>query len=186
MIIIIKLCFCEQSCNMERDRRPLHHIGMEMVTKLIEPHTPLVRCFQKTQTHRIPNLVREAFGKQHVSFPKQALLMGSSRWCIAGALTPNSLQPSRARLPFAGIFMIWWHLLPKAFRDWRLGDESNREIVSFRFVACAWSGCPVECDPKSWDRPFPSSLLPSRAFPFPFPHPQTSYPTLVGLIGSDI
>ena len=66
--------------------------------------------------------------------------------------------------------------------------ESSREIVSFRFVracvrSCAWSGCLGGFDAKNMDLPFPFSLMDWGVFPLPFPHPQTSYPSLAGLIG---
>ena len=80
----------------------------------------------------------------------------------------------------------------------RLGGESNRQKVSCRAVqcvrACGRSGCLVEFDFK---RPcphvpfslvgapsFPFSLLGATSFPISLPPTsQTSYPTLVGLIG---
>ena len=66
------------------------------------------------------------------------------------------------------------------------GDESNQEIVSFRFVraclraraVCLPSGIR---DPK-WGPLFSLCLMPFRSFAFPFRTPQTSYPTLVRLI----
>ena len=52
--------------------------------------------------------------------------------------------------------------------SWLMSQPANR-FVSIRscVLACARSGCPVEFKRSTCDQPFPFSLLPHRAFPFP-------------------
>ena len=80
------------------------------------------------------------------------------------------------------------------FQDRRLGGESNREVVSCRAVrACLrarglvaqWTWLAkvfATISPFPFWGADPFSLSGATSFPFSFP-PQTSYPTLVGLIG---
>ena len=81
-----------------------------------------------------------------------------------------------------------WPIANSINQESEVGGGADWEIVSFRLVrAClragARSGCLVEFEPKSRDLPFPFSLMPCRAFPFPSPHTQISYPILAGLLG---
>ena len=70
-----------------------------------------------------------------------------------------------------------------------LGGESNREIVSFRFVRASLRAVWLRSGIRDQKGPPLFSLFPSGSGSFPFvlpPTPKTSYPTLFGLIGIGI